>query len=122
MDVVKYFEEKRRMLDSLGRISGQCHGIKCSNCPLYYQNHGGGINCGELEIVHPEQAIEIVEKWSQEHPGKTMLQDFLEKYPKARLRDNGTPRNVCPYRLGYEEVARCTHTDCVKCWNRPLEE
>ena len=30
-----------------------------------------------------EKAIEIVQKWSDEHPKKTYAQDFFEKFPKA---------------------------------------
>ena len=125
MDAVKYFEEKRRMLDSLGRTDRVCFGVECSNCPLHSQNNGRGLNCGELEVIYPEQAIEIIEKWSQEHPRKTMLQDFLEKYPKAKLFNDGTPYRICPEDLGYcDEVDDCKPytRDCVACWNRPLEE
>lgn len=124
MDAVKYFEEKRRMLDSLGRTEGACHGVECSYCPFSQKNNGVEIYCDGLEILYPERAVEIIEKWSQEHPRKTMLQDFLEKYPKARLEKNGTPKDVCPENLGYCEEIYC-HTnkgDCLACWNRPLEE
>lgn len=122
MDAVKYFEEKKRMLDSLGRTKGGCYGVACSNCLLCSESNGIEVNCGELEMSYPERAIEIIEKWSEEHPRKTLLQDFLEKYPKARLRDNGTPKDVCPYSLGYEEHKGCCDGRCMKCWNRPLEE
>lgn len=124
MDAVKYFEEKRRMLDSLGRTDGICCSVKCSECPLEPDVSESGLNCGEFEIFYPERVVAIVEKWSQEHPCKTMLQDFLEKYPKARLEKNGIPRDVCPENLGYCEEIYC-HTnkgDCLACWNRPLEE
>ena len=124
MDAVKYFGEKRRMLDSLGRTEGKCGGVRCPDCPFSHKNNGMELYCEALEIVYPERAIEIVEEWSQEHPRKTMLQDFLEKYPNARLEKNGTPKDVCPENLGYCEEIYC-HTnkgDCLACWNRPLEE
>ena len=60
--------------------------------------------------------------WSQEHPRKTMLQDFLEKYPYAKLRNDGTPEGICPDILGYEDGESWCDRKCVKCWNRPLEE
>ena len=122
MDAAKYFEEKKRMLNSLGRTKWRCYGVKCSNCPLYVNNNGIDAACEELEMLYPERAVEIIEKWSQEYPQKTFLSDFLEKYPKARLRDNGTPKDVCPYSLGYEEHKGCCDGRCMKCWNRPLEE
>ena len=124
MDAVKYFEEKRRMLDSLGRINGECGGAACRDCPLCSENNGIEVSCGGLEVMHPELAIEIVEKWSQEHPQKTFLSDFLEKYPKAKLCENGSPYGTCPENLGYCEETYCetNKLDCVACWNRPLEE
>lgn len=122
MDAVKYFEEKRRMLNSLGRTGGRCYSVRYLDCPLYSRNNGIDAACEELEMLYPERAIEIIEKWSQEHPGKTMLQDFLEKYPKANLNIDGTPKGVCPYSLGYEEEQDWCNGRCMKCWNRPLEE
>ena len=122
MDAVKYFEEKRRMLNSLGRTKWGCYGVECSNCPLYFNNSGIEVNCGELEMSYPERAIEIIEKWSQEHPQKTFLSDFLEKYPKANLNNDGIPNDVCPDALGYEEEQDWCDGKCVECWNRSLEE
>ena len=124
MEAVKYFEEKKRMLNSVGRTIGFCDSAECSDCPLYFENNGRGLDCNAFEILYPEEAVAIVEKWSQEHPRKTMLQDFLEKYPKARLEKNGTPKDVCPKNLGYCEGIYCeiNKLDCVACWSRPLEE
>ena len=123
MDAVKYFGEKKRMLNSLGGTGGRCHSVRCLDCPLYSMNNGIDAVCEELELLYPERAIEIIEKWSQEHPRKTMLSDFLEKYPNAQLDKNGTPC-ICPDELGYCEGRYCkpNELDCVKCWNRPLEE
>ena len=123
MDAVKYFEEKRRVLNSLGKNGAGCRGVLCDDCLFSSINNGMNISCAELEIDYPEEAVAIVEKWSQEHPQKTMLSDFLEKYPNAQLDKNGTPC-VCPDELGYCEGRYCkpNELDCVKCWNRPLEE
>lgn len=117
MDAIKYFEEKKRMLDSLGRKSGICSGVNCSDCPFYAFKRG--LLCGEFEFGYPEEAIAIVEKWAEEHPQKTMLMDFLEKYPNAPLRWDSIPC-ACPWALGYEEKRKCTNS-CKDCWNRPLE-
>ena len=125
MDTVKYFEEKKRMLNSLGRTKWGCYGVECSNCPLYFNNSGIEVNCGEFELSYPERAVQTVEKWSQEHPQKTMLQDLLEKHHKVMLRDDGTPKYICPGDLGYCEGRYCNEInklDCIACWNRPLEE
>lgn len=120
MDAVKYFKEKRRMLNSLGRIDGTCMGVNCSRCPLSGENNGTKLACRYFEAEYPEEAIAIVEKWAAEHPQKTIFQDFLEKYPNAPLDEiDGTPI-ICPYRLGYEEKKGCTDS-CIDCWNRPIE-
>ena len=124
MDVVKYFKKRKRMFNSLGRKSGVCNGVFCSDCPFSYTNNGKNLDCTNFEEEYPEKAIAIVEKWAAEHPQKTMLQDFLERYPNAPLdKIDGTPI-ICPYEIGYEE--RCLDRDCndigcVKCWNRPIE-
>ena len=124
MDAVKYFKEKRRMLNSLGRKFKICGGVLCSDCPFSNINNGKGLPCSDFEAEYPEEVVAIVEKWAAEHPPKTMLQDFLERYPNAPLdKIDGTPI-ICPYEIGYEE--RCLDRDCndigcVKCWNRPIE-
>lgn len=115
MDAIKYFEEKKRMLDSIGRKSGICSGVSCSDCPFYANKRE--LLCGEFESEHPEKAVAIVEKWAEEHPSKTMLQDFLEKHPKAKLNDDGTPF-ICPHYLGYKYACE---KGCTDCWNRPIE-
>ena len=114
MDAVKFIKEKLRM----------CKGYKmCNECDLCYLKTKVDMDCDTYIEEYPEQAVAIVEKWSQEHPQKTMLQDFLEKYPDAPLDKNGTPC-VCPDELGYCEGKYCkpNELDCVKCWDRPLEE
>lgn len=122
MDAVKYFKEKRRMLNSLGRIDGTCTGVNCSRCPLSWENNGTKLACTDFEAEYPEEAIAIVEKWAAEHPQKTIFQDFLEKYPNASLTSYGTP-HICPCELGYEEKKPeiCSSRRCIGCWNRPIE-
>ena len=113
MDAVKFIKEKIRM----------CKGYKMYNeCDLCFLKTKVDMDCDTYIDEYPEQAVAIVEKWSQEHPQKTMLQDFLEKYPKANLNNDGTPKGVCPYSLGYEEEQDWCDGRCMKCWNRPLEE
>lgn len=124
MDAVKYFKERLRMVNSIGGIDGTCNYAKCTICPLYNDNNAKGICCSEFETLYPEKAVAIIEKWAAEHPQKTMLQDFLEKYPKAILskRDGAPgirPYNICPHYLGYGK-GEC-NKDCTSCWNRPIE-
>lgn len=74
----------------------------------------------ELDI---EKAVEAAEKWDEEHPEKTMAQDFFEKHPNAPKRKGEIPYG-CPWTLGYQKEQDCPEEimNCVKCWSRPMEE
>lgn len=115
MDAKEYIREKIRMFDSLRDSHNSelrnCYGVSCSRCHL---NRG---NC----IDNTEESVDIVEKWSKEHPIKTRLTDFLEKHPNAPTYENGCPEVCCAY-IGYERKPDCIGSNCVDCWNRPLEE
>lgn len=112
MDAVEFFKERRRMCDT----------ESCNFCPASFLDE---CDCDSKDIV---ELVEIVEKWAQDHPQKTMMQDFFEKFPNAPKTENGTPRNICPSDCGYtnepESYIVCEHftDDCLKCWSRPLEE
>lgn len=116
-----YLAEKRRMLDSLGRIEDQCVGVECHECPLSRYNNGFNSICCDFEIEHPIDATEIVRKWAEEHPRKTRKDVLLEKFPNAKL-DSITQRpSACAFTLGL--CPKCTpFDDCEECWNTEVEE
>lgn len=120
MTALEYLKERARMVKY---ADGRC-GIGCSECPLDLGISGKvGVYCEVLENERPKEAIAIVQKWAEEHPRKTILQDFLEKYPDAMLMDEDYPE-ICPHHLGYEEE-NCVepfYNQCKECWNRLLEE
>ncbi len=102
---------------------------RCVDCLLFDSNNGYECDCASLEYEHPEEAIAIVQKWAQEHPRKTFLTDFLEKYPNAPLEDNGIP-GFCIGRLGNLPCGcaeKCIlpsgyiTSDCAPCWNQRME-
>lgn len=111
-----YFIEKLRMTKRTK--NGLCK-IKCSNCPLCSNNNGEGLSCPTFEMYYPEKAIEIVQKWSDEHPQKTFLTEFLKNYPNAKLDEDGIPLKICPWHLGLMSVNSCRN-NCVNCWNQPI--
>lgn len=113
-----YFTEWRRMTKQLK--DGVCE-LDCSDCPLSRLNNGIGVHCSDFETLYPEKAIEIVQRWSDEHPQKTYLSEFLKIFPNTPLGDDGTPKNLCPYDLGLMGKNDCTK-GCIKCWNQPIEE
>ena len=85
--------------------------------------NGKGYNCESLLFEHPETAIEIVQKWSDEHPQKTRLEDLLEKFPNTPLREDGL-LDFLPTRLGYcKDCRSCRYFEKIcseVCWNEPL--
>lgn len=119
---MNYFIEKLRMTKQ--QKDGVCK-LDCSDCPLSSSNNGTGISCSHFETGYPEKAIAIVQKWSDEHPQKTYLSEFLKNYPNAPLAKDGTPM-LCPSKLGLIDIKGCIkinrNCDCIKCWNQPIEE
>lgn len=114
-----YFAEKVRMTKRAK--NGLCK-LGCSNCPLCSINNNKGQSCTAFEMLYPEKAIEIVQKWSDEHPQKTYLSELLKNHPNTLLNDDGTP-TFCPYRLGLMGADDCRKDgNCVKCWNQPIED
>lgn len=115
-----YLSEKNRM--TKGYETGVCH-IRCQNCLLGRGNSGKDISCMELELKHPNLAVEIVQRWSDAHPKKTYLTQFMDNYPNAELGDDGTPKYICPYALGLNNIETCEPGEhhCVECWNQIID-
>lgn len=117
-----YLSERLRMTR---RSKNKGCDIKCSECPLSYTNNGASefMSCTTFETLYPEKAIAIVQKWSDAHPQKTYLSELLTHFPKVKLDDTGTPKEICPHELGLNEIKDCgTDNCCVRCWNQPIEE
>lgn len=92
----------------------------CEKCELE-------LNCPFVTVPsdHDYDKTEaILAKWAEEHPERTIMDDFLEKFPKAPLKEDGTPE-VCAKWLGYcNDCYGENHKMllCFDCWRRPLEE
>lgn len=115
-----YFAERRRMTKR--RKGGICK-LDCKKCPLYGTNNGTSENlsCTSFERRYPDKAIAIIQKWSDEHPQRTYLSEFLKNYPNAPLVHDGTPE-ICLRKLGLTDIKTCRVGGCVECWNQPIEE
>lgn len=93
----------------------------CDKCPLSDSNNGHDILCTDFECEYPEEAIKIVQKWSDSHKLKTYLDDFIKKYPNAPKRSTGEPF-VCVKRL-YGVDCKCgLYDNCTHCWNQPMKK
>lgn len=118
--IENYFAEKRRMTKKTE--DGFCC-EECTNCPLSSENNGNNISCRIFELYYPKEASKIVQKWSDEHPQKTYLSEFLKHYPNTKLRADGTPESICLQHLGLISKDDCKrYCNCVQCWNQPIEE
>lgn len=117
-----YFAEKARMTRATESEYGICK-INCKKCPLYPTNNwtSENLSCVSFEKRYPEKAIAIVQKWSDEHPPKTYLSEFLKNYPNVPLVHDGTPE-ICLRKLGLTDIKTCRVGGCVECWNQPIEE
>lgn len=118
MDAVKFLKEYDRMC-------GLYNKERCAGCPL--QNNV----CAFYPLDELDNIVQVVEKWSAEHPVKTRLMDFLEKHPDAPLYeyDEGEFPMMCPSVLGYcgngstSPCCDCPYDEEPEtfCWNLPLE-
>lgn len=103
-----YLKEKYRM----------CGTFRCYDCDFRKDN----IDCKEFQRKNILRAIDIVQKWSDEHPLKTRFDDFKEKMPKANfdyIHANVSPslfgycKNCTPCRIGLKTPSRC--------WDEPID-
>ena len=112
MDAVEMLKEKVR-------LTKQCN-IYCTSCRLGPSWNGKDVNCTELQLEHPEQYVKIVEGWSKDCPKQTYLNKLLEVFPGTELGKDGTPAYICPGDLGLEDIAGCTLSECIKCWDQTI--
>lgn len=126
MNAIDFINEKVRMCDSMG------NDLTCTGCPL---REFDGCDPDDLvENGNVEKAIEIVKKWSKEHPRKTRQSRFLEQYPGADIDDDGVLK-ACPAFISasYRDKdgkctcisthRQCSCSDCRKnFWNQEIKD
>lgn len=111
MDVLKFAKEFKRMCHTYTETMCKgCPREKCLKCEIK-----------ELSNTGIKELINDVEKWSKEHPVKTRLQDFREKYPNAQICESGLP-SACCKSLGYCKSCDPVGNNCEVCWNMPVED
>ena len=124
MDAKRFLEEWKRMCDSLKDACTSCLAVKYCQCYSYIPSSGGGVLDGSMSI---DELMSKVERWAEEHPRKTRLDDFKEKYPNAPLDGSGTP-NLMPWDLGYCGDTPCYVCEKAKgktsawCWDQEVQE
>ena len=91
----------------------------CDACPLR-------VNADCILVTEvTQESINIVQKWSDEHPHETMADRFFKMFPNAPTNDYGTPKS-CPDHMGWVIGGCYIKGDkvmtCKDCWNRPYIE
>lgn len=89
----------------------------CTLCQLYGRKGDG---CSIYVRHYPEEAIKIVQEWSNSHQPKTRLSVLKERFPNVKIDESdGMPLEMCAGNLYgfkcYEDI------NCVDCWNTPIE-
>ena len=103
MDAIEFMKEKKRMCKSYSGCTDSCLLRK----PMYEN----GLTCLGYCFKYPEKAVEIVEKWSAEHPIKTRQSELLKAFPNAEI-ENGVAV-ACPNSL--DRNVNCDPLNCDEC-------
>lgn len=87
----------------------------CSECPAFMYCTGG-ISDVKSNV---EKLDAIVEQWLEEHPQKTYMQDFFERYPNAPRNLDGDPK-AC--RKNLYGGSSCEGKSCKNCWREVMPD
>ena len=102
-------------LKEWGRMCDSYTG-NCSHCNIPNKSTH---SCKFFILNDIKRSQEVVQKWSDENPQKTYLEDFLSKYPEAPLDIKGNP-DFCVARLYKNFEAICDCTVCGTCWGKVM--
>lgn len=83
MEAVKFLKEEDRMCDKYKYSSDHT----CSDCPCHSKRNGTDEICISLRKTDPAKYVEIVEKWSADHPVKTRQSEFLKMFPDVKIQN-----------------------------------
>ena len=103
MDAVKFLQERDRMYKSGAATPG----------------------IGLEDDYDIESVVQIVERWSAEHPRKTRQSEFLKQWPNAKIGSEGTVAiDPCIFDTTVRN-GRCIATSCAQCrrefWMQEVE-
>lgn len=76
MDAVEFLVTRDRMCRSFNGC--------CTGCEVY-ERMGTGEACIHYMARHPQEVVEIVERWGKEHPRKTRQSEFLKVFPRVSM-------------------------------------
>ena len=102
----------------LKELAKMCQGeeMDVTKCGIYQRSNFGCSTCAGWVRRHAEDAIEIVQKWSNKHPShslpKTRQSEFLKIFPTALMTNNVI--DIMPCEIIDEELERCSG-NCAVC-------
>lgn len=114
MDAVEFFREYARMFKTLRK------GVTITNMYITVEGVLPPSQEVSFECSTTKDEIDKVINWSKNHPRKTRLQDFKEKFQNAPVDEDGYPECLCPWHLGFEHED-CSGKHCHECRNKPIE-
>ena len=105
------FKQAMRIFSRICKEREMCDGCVLEN------------RCIVLKECDYSTAEAILTKWAEEHPERTIADDFFEKHPNAP-RDGANDPYPCAKDCGYSKPPYCERIPfrCNNCWRRPLEE
>lgn len=120
MDAVKFLVTRDRMC---GSFNGRCNGCEVND------RMGVDDMCIYYMAKHPQEVVEIVERWGKEHPLKTRQSEFLKMFPRAERGEDGLI-GFCPEDI--DSKFECSlkwgsgHDNCANCrkkfWLAEIED
>lgn len=121
MDAVEFIVTRDRMCKS---FNGRCAGCEVN------ERMGAGEVCIHYMAQHPQEVVEIVERWAKEHPKKTRQSEFLKVFSRVSMTADGIIA-FCPDSMDSEfECPRKTRDNidpiCGECrreyWLKEVED
>ena len=104
----------KEYLKTKARMTQHCK-KRCSNCELSSSKRRGYSDCVNFELARPEEAISIIQKWSNDHTVKTRQSEFLNMYPNVERLPDGCIA-LCPHKLDLTfNLANCSTSRCGEC-------
>lgn len=111
-DITKnYLKERHRMTKGCEE--------ECRSCPFELRNNGHSIYCRTFEEKYPEEAIKIVQRWSNEHPIVTRLEKYIQIIKDTFGEEVTIEYDDCPP-VPCDDSKDCEQ--CRKWWNEPYEK
>ena len=81
MDAVNFIVTRDRMCRS---FNGRCAGCEVN------ERMGADDICVDYTVQHPQEVVEIVERWAKDHPRKTRQSELLKMFPRAGRGEDGS--------------------------------